>query len=71
MIFGWVCVSCDALVIATTRSLLHALISSAGGQFVAFIYKGRGASRTPLRGQRLWVIDLIVNVRGEEIKVSR
>jgi hypothetical protein len=34
-------------MIATTRSPLQALTSSAASQFVAFIYKGRGASRSP------------------------
>jgi hypothetical protein len=57
-------------VIAMMRSSLQALTSSAGGQFVAFIYKGRGASGKPLCGQRLWVIDLIVDGFGEEIKIS-
>jgi hypothetical protein len=58
-------------VIAMTRSPLQATISLAGGQFVAFIYKEMGASRRFQRGQLLRVIDLIVDGRGEEIKVSR
>jgi hypothetical protein len=58
-------------VIITTRSQLQALILLAGGQFVAFIYKGMSASGSSLRGQRLRVIDLIVDGRGEKINVSR
>jgi hypothetical protein len=34
-------------MIAMTRSSLQALITSTNGQFVAFICKGRGASRSP------------------------
>jgi hypothetical protein len=58
-------------VVATTRSLLQASISLAGGQFVAFIYMGRGASGSPLQGRGLRVIDLIVDGRGDDFKVSR
>ena len=36
-------------VIATTRSLLQASISSADSQFVAFMCKGMGASRSPYK----------------------
>jgi hypothetical protein len=58
-------------VIAITRSPLQASILSAYGQFVAFICKGRGASRSSLRGQRFRVIDLIVDGCGEDLKVLR
>jgi hypothetical protein len=58
-------------VIVMTKSLLQVSISSVGGQFVAFIYKGSGASGSPLRGRGLRVIDLIVDGRGDDFKVSR
>jgi hypothetical protein len=58
-------------VIVTTRSQLQALILLADGQFVAFIYKGGVLLEAPYEGQRLRVIDLTVDGRGEEIKVSR
>jgi hypothetical protein len=56
------------LVIAMTRSLMHASILSADGQFVALICKERGASGHSQQEQLLRVIDLIVDGRGEEIK---
>jgi hypothetical protein len=56
-------------VIATTISLLQASILSTGGQSVAFIGKGRDVSGSPLRGQRLRIIDLIIDGRREKFKV--
>jgi hypothetical protein len=49
----------------------HNEIAIADGQFVVFICKERGAFGSPLQGQRLRVIDLIVDGRGEKFKVSR
>jgi len=55
-------------VIVTTRSPLQGSVPSAGGQFVAFICKGRGASGRFQRGQLLRVIDLFIDGREEGIK---
>jgi hypothetical protein len=70
ILVGIVCPAMTS-VIATMRLSLRASISSISGQFIVFIYKGRGASRRPLQGQWLWVIDLFVDGREEEIYVSR
>ena len=68
MIFGRICVICDDFGDYHDEIVVTSIDSSAGGQFVAIICKGRGPSGSPLRRQRLRVIDLIVGGRGEEIK---
>jgi hypothetical protein len=53
-----------------TRSPLQMSISLANGQFVVIIYTGRGDlghSQVSTR-KLLWIVDLIVDGRGEEIK---
>ena len=57
------------LMISTMRSPLQALTSLADGQVVAIICKERVLLGAPNEEQLLWVIDLIVVSRGEEIKV--
>jgi hypothetical protein len=56
------------LAIAIMRSSLQASILSAGNQVVAIICKGRSASGLFQLRQLLWVIDLIVDGRGEDFK---
>ena len=70
MIFGPDRISYDDFGDFHDEIAVAASISSANGQFIAFICKGRDASGNPLRGQRLRVIDLIVDRCGEEFKVS-
>ena len=54
MIFGWVVFPAMTSMIAMTRSPLQASLSSAGGQVVAIICKGRGASRRPNEDSYSW-----------------
>jgi hypothetical protein len=71
MIFGQDRVSCDDFSDYHDKITVAGIDLLADDQFVAFIYKGMSASGSSLRGQRLRVIDLIVDGRGEEINVSR
>lgn len=60
MFFGWDCVSCDDSAIATIRSALQALIHRQVANLWPLSTRGC-ASRSPVRGQRLLMIDLIVD----------
>ena len=68
MIFGRVCVICDDFGDYHDEIVVTSIDFIGSGQFVAIICKGRGHSGSPLRKQRLWVIDLIVGGHEEEIK---
>ena len=68
MIFGWVCVICDDFGDYHDEVVVTSIDFIGSGQFVAIICKERGPSGSPLRTQRLRVIDLIVGGREEEIK---
>jgi hypothetical protein len=71
MIFGWDCVSCDDFSDCHDE-IVVAGVNFIGRQLIYGLYlQGGNASGSPQRGQRLRVIDLIVNGREEDFKVLR